>query len=57
MSMTYGFKVYAKWLAMIYPLEVSESQAHICNIERSSSLLTHAQLSLIWPLFMRNIDC
>ena len=55
MSMTYGFKVYTKWLEIIYTLEMVESEAHICKIEQSSSLLTYAKYSVVWPLFLRNI--
>ena len=55
MSVTYGFKVYGKWYDIIYRLEMSESQAHICWIERSSPLFTLARLSLVWSSFVRNI--
>jgi len=55
MSVTHGFKVYTKWLDIIYPLQMPESQAHISRIERPSSVLTHVKLSLVWTFFLRNI--
>jgi len=47
MSMTYGYKVYTKLLEIIDPLQMVESQAHICGIERSSPLFIHARSSLV----------
>jgi len=55
MSTSYGYKVYTKWLEIINPLAMHESQAHMCRIERSSSLVTRARLYLVWPTFTRII--